>query len=178
MNSNLAVSRTSRRYKHILTILLYSVPIFYLFIWLFIDRLPSQLGYLNHSYEVVGGYTWSMRLLGFTASMLKGAVVMYGLSILVKLFGLYEEGTFFASENVKSFKTFSNALIWWVIAGIVATPLISMILTMNNPPGQHVLAVTFQSADLTALIVGGILRVVAGVMENAKSLQEEAELTI
>ncbi|MFT5726535.1 MAG: hypothetical protein ACI8PB_000656 [Desulforhopalus sp.] len=53
-----------------------------------------------------------------------------------------------------------------------------MILTMNNPPGQHVLAVTFQSADLTALIVGGILRVVAGVMENAQSLQEEAELTI
>ncbi len=178
MNSDLTITRASTRYKHILTIVMYSVPVFYLLVWLFIDRLPPQLGYLKHSYEVVGGYTWFMRVLGFTVSMLKGAAVMYGLSILIKLFKLYEAGIFFSGDNVSCFKKISSALFGWVIAGIVATPLTALILTMNNPPGQHVVELSFQSADLTALIVGGILRVVAGVMGSAQSLQEESELTI
>ena len=178
MTNNLAIARKSKRYKYILTILLYSVPIFYLLTWLFIDRLPPLVGDLNHTYEVVGGYTLLMRFLGFAASMLKGSAVMYAILILIKLFRLYENGVFFSSDNVSCFKKISTALIWWVIAGIVATPLISVILTMNNPPGQHVLALSFQSADFTALIVGGMLRVVAGVMENAHGLQEEAKLTI
>ena len=103
---------------------------------------------------------------------------MYGLSILIKLFKLYEAGIFFSGDNVSCFKKMSSALFGWVIAGIVATPLTALILTMNNPSGQHVVELSFQSADLTALIVGGILRVVAGVMGSAQSLQEESELTI
>lgn len=99
----------------------------------------------DHHHPMSSGYTWLMRRLGFTASMLKGAAVMHG---------LYEEETSFASENIQCFKKFSNALIWWVITGIVATPLISLILTMNNPPGQHVLAITFQSAALRVSGVG------------------------
>ncbi len=178
MNTELIITKKSRRYKTILTILLYSVPVFYCLIWLFIDHLPPQLGYLNHPYEVAGGYTPLMRLLGFAASMLKGIAVMYSILVLKNLFQLYENGVYFSSDNVRCFKDISTALILWVIAGIVATPLISLILTMNNPPGQHVFALSFQSADLTALIVGGMLRVVAGVMENAQSLQEEAKLTI
>lgn len=178
MNRVQTIAKSSRRYKYILTISFFSVPIICLIIWLFIDRLPAQLGYLDHSFEVIGGYTPLMRFLGFAVDMLKGSAVMYAIWALIKLFRLYEIGLYFTKDNVSCFKTISSALIYLVIAGIVTPPLTSLILTMNNPPGQHVLELSFQSTDLTALIVGGILRVIAGVMENAQNLLEEAELTI
>ena len=119
-----------------------------------------------------------MRILAFCVSMIKGAVVMFGIRVLVDLFRLYENGLFFRAENVACFKKISRILIWWVIAGIIVTPLTTIILTMNNPPGEHALQISFQSADLTALIIGGILSVVAGVMEDGQRLQEELELTV
>ena len=103
---------------------------------------------------------------------------MTGIWVLKKLFECYEKGIFFQEENVACFKKLSRILIWWVIAGVVVTPVTTIILTMNNPPGEHVVQVSFQSADLTALVVGGILRVIAGVMDDGRRLQEEMELTV
>ncbi len=119
-----------------------------------------------------------MCLLGFLVSMIKGSIIMYGIWVLHRLFGCYEKKIFFNRETVACFKKISTALIWWVVAGILTDPLLSLILTMNNPPGQHAVAISFQSADLTALVVGGVLSVMAKVMDSGRKLQEEAELTI
>lgn len=103
-------------------------------------------------------------------------IMRAGIWILIRLFRLYETGIFFKAENILCFKQLSNTLLWWVPAGLIVTPLTSLVLTMNNPPGGHALHRNFQSADLTALVVGGILRVVAGVLEDGRRLWDEMEL--
>jgi hypothetical protein len=37
---------------------------------------------------------------------------------------------------------------------------------------------SLQSADVTALVVGSVLRVIAGVMEDCRRLKDEIELVI
>ncbi len=119
-----------------------------------------------------------MCLLGFLISMIKGSIIMYGIWVLRNLFDCYERKIFFNSDTVACFKKMSTALIWWVAAGIITDPLLSLTLTMNNPVGQRAVAISFQSADVTALVVGGVLSVIARVMDSGRKLQEEAELTI
>lgn len=48
----------------------------------------------------------------------------------------------------------------------------------HPPPGQRYFSLEFGSADLTALLIGGVLAVIAWVMEEGRKLQEEQDLTI
>lgn len=176
MSRDLQIVTTSRRYRRLMNVLFYSVPVLYGGVWLFADHYPQQLS--RHSFEIVGGFTPLMKFLAFCASMIKGGVLMCGIRVLAELFGLYEKNIFFSAESVACFRKLSRILIWWVAAGIVVTPLTTVILTMNNPPGDHHLQISFQSADLTALIVGGVLRIIAEVMEDGRRLREEIELTV
>ena len=176
MNNDLKVTMISRRYRRLMNVLFYAIPVLSGGVWLFADYYPEQLS--HHSFEIVGGFTPLMKFLAFCASMIKGGVVMYGIGVLSELFGLYEKKIFFRAENVACFRKLSRALILWVAAGIIVTPLITVILTMNNPPGNHILQISLQSADVTALIIGGILRVIAEVMDDGRRLQEEIELTV
>lgn len=177
MNSHTRIAKTSSRYRILLTAIFYLTPLLYLLVWMFVDLFPEHWVH-KQSFEIVGGITPLMQILAFFTSMIKGSVLMYGVGILISLFKLYEKGIFFNSASVSCFKKLSAVLIWWVIAGILVTPLTTMILTMNNPPGRHVVQISLQSADLTALIIGGILRIIAGVMEDGQRLQKEMELTV
>ncbi|WP_051305807.1 DUF2975 domain-containing protein [Desulfogranum mediterraneum] len=170
------IARVSNRYRLLLMALFCLVPVVNGLGW-FVVAHPEEL-MEPQAYAILGGVTLTMRILAFLVSMLKGAVVMYGLWILIRLFQLYQQGVFFELANVACFRNMSRALICWVAAGIVSEPLLSLILTMNNPPGEHVVQVSLQSADLTALIVGGILSVISRVMEDGRRLQEELELTV
>jgi hypothetical protein len=171
------ISRVSRRYKNLLLVLFFCLPVSYAALWAFAGQLPKSW-FDRDDYIIVGTITPLMSFLGFIVSMLKGTVIMYIIRTLKRLFGWYEQGVFFSGETVACFRHLSAALIWWVVAGLISSPLMSMVLTMNNPVGQRSISLTFQSADLTALIIGGVLSVIAKVMESGRRLQEEMELTI
>jgi hypothetical protein len=177
MNSQQQISRTSHQYRLILTMILWLTPLLHAAIWFYFDHFPQNWA-LKQSLEIEGGLTPLMRILAFSASMLKGGVMMYGVWILIRLFRLYEKGIFFKTENVACFKKLSRTLLWWVLAGLIVTPLTSLILTMNNSPGNHALQISLQSADVTALVIGGVLRVIAGVMEDGRRLKDEMELVV
>lgn len=177
MDSRQQVVQRSRRYRHLLMVILVLLPCIQAFAWIFIEEIPMHWAY-HQNFSVVHGFTPVMKILGFLVSMIKTGIVMYGLWVLIRLFSFYEQGRFFHNENVTCFASLSKVLISWVVAGLFATPLLSIILTMNNPQGQHSLQISFASADLTALIVGGILAVIARVMEDGRRLQEEADLTV
>ena len=66
----------------------------------------------------------------------------------------------------------------WVILKIIYDSAVSVIFTFGNPPGQRLLKVGFSSGEFTALFVGGIIFIIAWVMDEGRSLNEEKELTI
>lgn len=176
MISQKQIAVTSARYRVLLMALFCLVPVGNAFLWGFIEYFPQLLH--NAALVMGSGFTPLMKVLAFLVSMIKGGIVMYALWVLVTLFKLYETGIFFNKKNVDCFKQLSRTLIWWVIASVVTTPLMTLVLTMNNPPGSHMISLELQSADITALITGGILRIIAGVMADGQRLQEEQDLTI
>ncbi len=76
------------------------------------------------------------------------------------------------------FRRLATLLFWWVASGMVYEPLLSLVVTAGNPPGQHVVTLGVSGVDLTALVTGGVLWVLARVMDLGRTLQEDQELTV
>lgn len=173
------IALLSKRYQKLLLLLFFATPLSYGLIWYLFYNGSIPLSLLNrHGFTIFGEITATMCILGFLATMIKGGIIMYGIAVLRRLFNQYEQNHFFTGETVTCFARLSSTLIYWVLATVVSDPLLSIILTMNNPAGQKAIAISFQSADLTALVVGGALSIIARVMDSGRKLQEEADLTV
>ena len=172
------IRRASRRLQRVLQVCLVLVPSVSLVLWLLINVVPQtmQSSVLPH-YVQLPLPLWG-RLLGFLASMVPGGVVMYGIVVLMRLFRQYEEGRVFGPENVRCFRSLSRILVLWFVASILSVPVKSLVLTLHHPPGQHYLELSLGSPDLTALLVGLVVGVIAWVMEEGRKLQEEQDYTI
>jgi hypothetical protein len=66
----------------------------------------------------------------------------------------------------------------WVVLSIVYESAKSVLFSAGNPPGSRVLKVGLSSAEITTLMVGGIVLIIAWVMDEGRILTEEKELTV
>lgn len=178
MDNRKRIQQASRRLRYTMAALIGIVPVINGAVWLAMNILPKGFpdtmlpGYVSLPLPLSG------RLLAFAASMIPTGVAMAGIYYLMRLFQLYEQGDIFKLSNVRCFGKLSRVLLLWFAAGIVHQPLLSIALTLHNPPGHRMLTIGFGSPDLTALLLGLILAVIAWVMEEGRKLQEEQELTV
>ena len=87
------IARTSRRYRRLLTLIFFLVPLIHSLAWAFIEYIPQHWAH-QRSYEIIDGFTPAIRCLAFFASMIKGGIVMYGIWVLIRLFKLEGAGFF------------------------------------------------------------------------------------
>lgn len=178
MQNRERIQRASKRLRYLLLTILWMMPVVNALAWLFMNRLPEAMYRHMLPYFVSVPLPVSARLMGFVVVMIPTGVAMFGVFYLMRLFQLYEHGQIFRLGNVRCFRNLSRVLIWWFIAGIVHKSLLSVALTLHNPPGQRMITLELGSPDLTALLVGGILAVIAWVMEEGRKLQEDQDLTV
>ncbi|WP_020590964.1 DUF2975 domain-containing protein [Kiloniella laminariae] len=171
------IGGASRKYRFLFTLLLVLIPLLDLAYWGFFNHLPEGF-HDDLPVAITGELTALPLLLAFVASLLPLSVTLYGLFILRKLFGLYEQGIIFAEENVRCFQKLGYCFIASVAAGFLFTPLASVALTFNNLPGQRELVLDLRSDDLLALIVGGIILLISWVMEEGQKLEDEQRHTV
>ncbi|WP_157731147.1 hypothetical protein [Variovorax sp. HW608] len=70
------------------------------------------------------------------------------------------------------------ALISFEVASILVQPLLAMVLTASNPVGERFIAIGVSSGSVMALVTGGVLRVLAWVMDEARKLEEDLAGTV
>ena len=95
-----------------------------------------------------------------------------------KLFALYEKGKILTRGNVNCFRNIGYLFICKGVASFVLTPVYTLIMTMNNAAGKHLLSVGLSSDDVLSIAGGFFIIVIAWVMDEAKKINEEVELTI
>ncbi len=118
-------------------------------------------------YLVQAPLSLSTRVTAFFVTMIPCGILMYGLRRLIILFGNYEKGQFFNMDNVSQYKKLSYSLFGWVLGSLIFGALISVTLSIHNPVGHRMLAVSLTSTDIIALVAGSIVIILARVMRQA-----------
>ena len=166
------IQSTSRKFRLLFTTLLILIPVSNCLYWLLFNALPEGF---KTELPVAVNQNMPLSTLGlaFLASLLPLGAVLFGTLTLKKLFSLYENAIIFSIDNVRCFRDLGYALMVWVLGDFIFTALISIVLTWGNPAGQREIVFQFNSTDISALIAGAILIVIARIMNEARVLEDE-----
>jgi Protein of unknown function (DUF2975) len=111
--------------------------------------------------------------LGALVTLLPMAIGLIALLHLWRLFGDYARGLALTGRAQDHLRRFAFTLL----AGAVLQPLyraaLSVIATMDNPPGQRMLIIKLSSDDYLLLLLGLVLLAIAMAMSDAVRAVEE-----
>lgn len=174
------IKKFSKNFHLLLSFLLVVIPLYYISYWIFINYLPETLITVNtHKTPLIPNQLpITLQIIGFIVSLLPLSALTYGLVNIRKLFSFYKEGVIFSFEHVGIFKNTAKALILWVVLSMIYESAKSVLFSAGNPPGSRVLDIRLSSAEITTLLVGGIVFVISWVMDEGRILTEENELTV
>lgn len=178
------IERVSRAFRVFFSVVLAILPVLNIAIWIFFNEAYSLV-----SQGTVGGVSLAklpvplplpawIRALGFTVCLIPLSVQMCMVYYLRRLFSLYARGMVFTGENVLCIRRTGVALLAGQALSPVVQALMTVVLTLNNPPGHRMVQIGLSSADLTAVAVGFMLIVVAWIMDEGRKLTEEQALVI
>lgn len=168
----------SRKISLVCKWLIFCLPVVYGLFWTFFNQLygmgplPPLPVRVDHDLPVL------TRVLAFLVDMIPMGVILYGLRKLEGLFRLYEKGMIFTEQNVQYFRSLGRALIVWVGCDVVRNSLLSIVLTLDNPPGHRVVTVGLGSADFAAVFVGIVVLIISWVMDEGRKIQEDQALIV
>jgi hypothetical protein len=178
MNGLDAIRRVSLRLRACCTLGLAVVPAGLCLFWAFTGRNAADFLGSHLPPDTPAVLTPAVRIMACAASMIPAAVVLYALAVLRRLMGLYAAGTIFAPENARAYRALGRAALLAVPARILCQTLMTLAMTLPNPPGQRILSIGLEGGDVALLFVGAVVLLVARIMEQGAALAEENALTI
>ena len=164
----------------LLSFLMVMIPLYYVGYWALVNHLPQTFINVNiHPIPLIPNtLPIKLQIIGFFTSLLPLSALIYVLTNIRKLFSFYKKGVIFSFKHVRLFKQTAKVLVLWVIFSIIYESAKSVIFSAGNPPGSRVLKIGLSSAEITTLVIGGIVLIIAWVMEEGRILNEEKELTV
>ena len=141
--------------------------------WAYPELLGSAYPALESQWGPPGAVPWTSRVLGFLVTMVPTGVVIYGLLCLRRLFRLYEAGEIFSADAARCLKRFAVAVTLQALLRPLAGAAISVIVTFHHPPGERMLTLSLGGGEYAALLLGGLLLVIAWIMGESARIADE-----
>jgi hypothetical protein len=110
---------------------------------------------------------------GFAIMLVPAGVLVFGMNELRRLFRLYAAGHIFSPLATRRLKRFAATVLAQVILHPLAGAGLSVLLTAHNPPGQRHLAIGVGSPEFGALLLGGLILVIAWIMGESARIADE-----
>lgn len=179
------IQQQSRRVKILFQLFFILTPILVCFFWLTVE---TPYDFLRHTGIVQTSFninqltetplTLTTRLFAILTSLIYCSIIMYALKILIQLFGNYENKHIFTLENARCYQKLGYSVFYWVGGSIFYQPLMTLILTFNNPPHHRMIMISFQGIDFLTLLIGTIIVIISWVMKEGYHLADEQNYTI
>lgn len=169
------IRRASAIMRALANLLIVLVPVACIVYWASFNSInwppPNVLTGLVHK-----PYGSRTLLAGFLASTLPCGLLVYAIYQLRQLFGLYRDGEIFTSKNCACLLHLGYAMLAWLPVGMSFDAIVSLAVTLGNPPGQHYLAIGVHTMDIVVFLMGAVFVVLAWVMrEGARIAEEQAQ---
>ena len=110
---------------------------------------------------------------GMLLSSIPLLVLTRGLDALRALFQTYAQGEYFSRETADLLGAVGKSVGLWVLCSVLLYPLMSMWITLLQPPGERLQSLGFSPAQLVALFLAAAVMLVARIMGNACQMARE-----
>ncbi|MGF1689308.1 DUF2975 domain-containing protein [Photobacterium japonica] len=159
------------------------VPIMVCYYWATVNTAYGAPLTLIAFTETIADYTHmplstTTRFFAALGSLLLCSIIMYALTVLIRLFRNYEHNDIFTLDNALSYQKLGKSVFYWVGGSIVYSTYISVVLSFNNPPGERLVVVGFNGVDAATVLLGFIILIIAWVMKEGYRLADEQRHTI
>jgi hypothetical protein len=152
---------------------LVGIPLSMLALWLFDPILFRNAPALHAVVRSDPEFPIWLRLSAWAVTMIGAAPLLFGLDRLRRLFALYREGRVFVPAAARRLHAFAAAVIAMAVVQPIAGAALSVLLTIDNPPGQRQFSIAFGSGELQTLFVGVLFLVIATIMREAIRIADE-----
>ena len=113
--------------------------------------------------------------LGFLIAAVPLAVLAYGLNEVRLIFRDFGHGETVTGTLATRLERFGAAVALQALLNPLVSTLLGVVLTLGNPPGQRVLAISLSSHDVVSVLVGMLVIGVGAVMREAARIARENE---
>lgn len=115
------------------------------------------------------------RTLGALISAVPLAILAYGLNQVRLIFRDFGRGETVSLTLARRLERFGGAVALQALVNPVVATLLGLTLTLGNPAGQRVLAISLASHDVVSVLVGLLVIGVGAVMREAARIARENE---
>ena len=170
------LSAISRLLGWVCIALMVFLPVSVLVAWLGYDTMgPSlvdRLG-LSRDHAIPEHLSPQQVGLGLAVMMAPVCIMVFGLWHLRHLLSGFGAGRIFTADNTRALKIFAWSVLAVIVVQFFTDALLSLVLTLNNPPGQRVLALGFSTDQVVAFFFGAVFVLIARVLEEGRKLADE-----
>jgi hypothetical protein len=100
-------------------------------------------------------------------------LLLIGLAQARQCFRRFAAGEVFSTNTVRCLQRFAGWVMASVAASMVAGSIISVLLTLNNPPGMRQLVISVGTDQIFTLFFAGMVWLMAAVIGQGQTLAEE-----
>jgi hypothetical protein len=171
------IQKVSHRFSGLCTTLIVVLPVMVIAYWM---AMPAEgvAGHWACNPDAIVILSWTKRFVGLVATAVGLVPLGFCLVALRRLFRLYAKGTIFAADNVAAFNAIGRTLFCFGIVQLIAPTVMALLLTLDNPVGHRLIVVGLESGAMESLILGGIIRLIGWVMDEARQIADEQAQTV
>ena len=110
-----------------------------------------------------------------TAELMPYFLIYY---FLWRLFSYYQRGEIFTVNTIYCLKMLGKTLLFWLLLNLMYPVLVAVTIRLSGLSDTLPILLNFGSIELTYLLIGSIVYVIAWVMQEGLLIQEQQELVI
>lgn len=158
--------------KNISTGILWLVPISLMLIWTNFEA-AKELGFFHRIAYPIDAPSTASLIGGFLISGTLALLVVAAVYHLRYFFALSSAGNMFSKEGAASLHKFSRYLLLYSVLVIPTETVLGVIMTINNPVGERIASVSFQTYDFTLIFLSLVLFAISWVIKEGVFIAEE-----
>jgi hypothetical protein len=149
------------------------MPLAWLAFWFWAgpESLAAQ-AHLSASSLMVPLQTWQRVASALVMALPLGLLLM-GIGQARRCFGLFAQGEVFSSQTTSLLRRFAGWVAAAALAAILASTMVSVLLTVTHPPGMRQLAIGVGSNHVFTLFFAATVWLMAAVIGEGQALAEE-----
>jgi hypothetical protein len=171
------ILKTSKAFSLVFIALMFIFPTLIIALWC--KFLPESFSYKYIPLDInLNTVPLELRISAMLLSMIPTGIIVFCFYYLHQLFKLYANKQFFEHNNIRLIKMIGMTLVLNTFSWLIVQPCLTYILRLNLQPENRVMTITIDSADISNLIIGGILILVSWIMNEARKNEEELALIV